>query len=97
MTQGSPPLPPPLPPDVRAVLGLPPAAEPADELKPAPEPLKSVLNDTSGGHMKNATMAANAYEVRATDPIESGKEVTGGHGTNTGGFELRVTQEQGTH
>jgi hypothetical protein len=60
-------------------------------------PLTSVLNDTSDGHLKNTGMAANAYEVRATDPSESGKEVTGGHGTNTGGFELRVSQEQGTH
>jgi hypothetical protein len=56
-----------------------------------------VLNDTSGTHMKNSTMAANAYEVKMTDPIESGKELPGMHGQNTGGFELRASQESGTH
>lgn len=51
-----------------------------------------------GGNTANAGSPANAYEVRATDPIESGKEVVGGHGQNTGGFENRVTPaETGTH
>ena len=47
----------------------------------------------------NANMtAAQAFESRAADPIESGKEVVAGHGQNDGGFEKRVTPaETGSH
>ena len=46
----------------------------------------------------NANMtAAQAFESRCTDPIESGKEVVGMHGQNNGGFEARITQETGSH
>ena len=47
----------------------------------------------------NANMvAAQNFESRCVDPIESGKEVLLGHGRNDGGFEKRVTPaETGSH
>jgi hypothetical protein len=47
----------------------------------------------------NANMtAAQAFESRCTDPIESGKEVVRMAGQNDGGFEKRVTPaETGSH
>ena len=61
-----------------------------------------VVNDSSDSHLKNANMtAAQGFEARVTDPIESGKEVVGGHGQNATSpantFEARFTQETGTH
>ena len=58
-----------------------------------------IVNDTSDGHMSNANMtAAQAFESRCTDPIESGKEVVRMAGQNDGGFEKRVTPaETGSH
>jgi hypothetical protein len=42
--------------------------------------------------------AAQAFENRITDPIESGKEVVAGHGQNVNTFENRVTpSETGSH
>ena len=47
----------------------------------------------------NASMAAaQAFESRMTDPIESGKEVVRMASQNDGGFEKRVTPaETGSH
>jgi hypothetical protein len=47
----------------------------------------------------NANMtAAQNFESRCTDPIESGKEVLLGHGTNVRTFENRITPaETGSH
>jgi len=54
-----------------------------------------VKNDTSNN--ANAGSAANAFEVKVTDPIEGGKEVMAMHGTNVPTFENRVSQEAGSH
>ena len=60
-----------------------------------------VKNDTSGTHLANATMAANAHEQRTTPTVGAGREAIKGAGANATSaantFEQRASQEQGTH
>lgn len=61
----------------------------------------AIKNDTSGTHLSNATMEANAFEVRVTGTVGSGREVIRQAGQNSSAaahaFEGRVTQESGSH
>ena len=67
----------------------------------AQEAARCPLSMTRQTATSNSLMAANTFEVRATDPSESGKEVTTMAGKNAGSavnlFEQRAAQEAGTH
>jgi hypothetical protein len=53
-----------------------------------------IVNNTADGHLANSLMPANTAEARCTQGANI-KDVTAGQ--NNGGFELRATQEQGSH
>lgn len=66
-----------------------------DEPEAAERPLGGAEHDVTAG--QNAGTAANAYEVRATDPAETGKITSTVKGQNAGGFESRVQQGGSAH
>ncbi len=43
-----------------------------------------IVNDTSDSHLKNATMAANAFEGRVTPTVGAGREAIRRAGENAG-------------